>query len=332
MRKFILTLLLLLTPQVVLANPWAGMVFSHPSSLQLHLEDNVPLTFGNTRTAPDAWFDNNGTSMCLTSTSVDGGGTDGDVFCYTLGGNTITFGSSIILAAAGSVSWTDRSKLTSPANGDFILANNAGTQGIKFDTHTADGSLYLTDESGGNLTLVVTGLSLSGGISGTGTGSLYARTAGTAAAATSGELTLNTGANINAGNYATGGINIYTGNTTNDGNTGSITIYTGVAGAGATDAGDIKFGVHGNTTGGSIKVLGATGAVLINRVVGTGALAEPFACVAATAGAIVYVDDTNDSAAAVRCVCFATGDDGGGNPTMDWRDAGDPVGSVCTAF
>jgi hypothetical protein len=46
---------------------------------------------------------------------------------------------------------------------------------------------------------------------------------------------------------------------------------------------------------------------------------EPFACNAANAGTIEYVDDTDDSAAAVVCVCLATSDDGAGTPSgFDW--------------
>jgi len=498
----------------------------HDSSLQLHLDDDIPASFGNTRAAPDVWFDNNGTTFSFTSTSVDGGGTDGDIFTYTLGTNMLTFpvgtlyltGASLLLAndksviygtnynywgkylsastaftfnstningsgTDGVIWWVDDAapyfyvgtltqairldaattdgvlrlsdesaganlKLelgtdtygfmqytsghtyfgafdayrfsintgdtstssnrfgiiaeggsevkggdgvssngiyytdtinqsgtaafsafnisitdTASGSGQDYLANwswgsnqkfavqddgtvflgTSASQGILLDGTTTDGELAITDENAANATLKVADIKLDDSASGSGAVSIYAvardalsiRTSGTSTANITGEFSLSTGPNTNVGDYDTGDLLLYTGATTTDGDTGDVKIYSGAAGAGAADAGDIYFSVNGAPGGGGTTALtidGGTGAVLPNRVVGTDALAEPFSCTASVAGAVVYVDDTDDSAAAVHCICFATGDDGGGNPTMDWRAVADPTGTACSAF
>ena len=66
-------------------------------------------------------------------------------------------------------------------------------------------------------------------------------------------------------------------------------------------------------------------------IIGTDTPTEPVSCTAATAGTFTYVDETDDSAAPEICICAATGDDGGGTPTMDWRQFPDP-GTACSFF
>lgn len=60
----------------------------------------------------------------------------------------------------------------------------------------------------------------------------------------------------------------------------------------------------------------------------TGAVpTEPYACAAATVGHQVYVDDTNDAAAAYLCVCVDTND----GAAFDWRRVDDNA-AACPAF
>jgi hypothetical protein len=87
-----------------------------------------------------------------------------------------------------------------------------------------------------------------------------------------------------------------------------------------------------STGKGVLDLQPAAAGVQLPGIIGTGAPAEPVACTAATARTVVYVDDTDDSAAAQVCICFATGDDGAGTPTMDWRDFADPIGTACSFF
>jgi hypothetical protein len=85
----------------------------HGSNIQLHLNDNIQLTWGNTSAAPDVWMDNNGTNWAFTSTSVDGAGTDGDLLTYTLGTDELTFvahpflGDNVQLRIGGSATAPD---------------------------------------------------------------------------------------------------------------------------------------------------------------------------------------------------------------------------------
>jgi lipopolysaccharide export system protein LptA len=61
-------------------------------------------------------------------------------------------------------------------------------------------------------------------------------------------LTIQSGDQSNAGNYASGAVTIESGTTTTDGDTGDVTLRTGAAGVGAADAGDILFQTHGSNT------------------------------------------------------------------------------------
>ena len=54
---------------------------------------------------------------------------------------------------------------------------------------------------------------------------------------------------------------------------------------------------------------------------------EPYACAAATAGGMVYVDDTNDTAVSRMCFCGTTADD----TTYDWLQVNDPT-AACPSF
>ena len=153
-------------------------------------------------------------------------------------------------------------------------------QGMKFDT-TTDGDLTITDESAGGIDLktgvngrlYAEGTSLSrvalafayshSTISTNGGDTLSAYTGSYSGTVASGALSLYTGAQSNAGDYASGKVSVYTGATTTDGNTGLVEIYTGAAGAGAADAGNITLATNGapgvGTTG--LQILGATGKV-----------------------------------------------------------------------
>ena len=79
-----------------------------------------------------------------------------------------------------------------------------------------------------------------------------------------GDISITSGNQTNAGAYGSGGINLTTGNTTTAGATGDITLTTGTAGAGAADAGDINLKTHTSTLG--MQILGATGCVDTLRI------------------------------------------------------------------
>ena len=113
-------------------------------------------------------------------------------------------------------------------------------------------------------------------------------------------------------------------------------VFSATAAASATDewiafSHNVTDGVVATGSGVLDLEPGAAG-VELPGIIGTGAPSEPVACAAATAGVTTYVDDTDDSGAAQVCICFATGDDGAGNPTMDWRDLADPTGTACSFF
>lgn len=163
------------------------------------------------------------------------------------------------------------------ADGDIILANGAKTQGVKFDTSTTDGWLYLTDESDGALILRASTFSTTDNSSMNATsmrlysageanhynayagGDLNFYSLNSSGTNASGNVDVFTGAQTNVGDYESGAVVIDTGDTTTDGDTGDVTIRTGAAGAGAADAGDIFLQVNGTTT--VVKVAGATNQV-----------------------------------------------------------------------
>lgn len=97
MNALILILALLGTPERYLErfpdNPSASL--GGTATSDIHHPDNTKSSFGNTLAVPDVWFDNNGTAMCFTSTDVDAAGTDGDIWCYTLTGNLVTYTAEI---------------------------------------------------------------------------------------------------------------------------------------------------------------------------------------------------------------------------------------------
>jgi hypothetical protein len=100
MNAFLLYLVLAQFPGTAPVFPNAEL--KHSAGSQLHLLDNVKLSAGNTESDPDVWFDNNGSAFCLTTTSNDGGGgTDGDLFCYTLTGNDLLWSAIMTITNTG---------------------------------------------------------------------------------------------------------------------------------------------------------------------------------------------------------------------------------------
>ena len=112
------------------------------------------------------------------------------------------------------------------------------------------------------------------------------------------EISLYTGDAGNVGDYDTGFISIFTGDTTTDGNTGTISIYTGAAGAGAADAGDILMAVNGAPGAGTdvLQATGSAGAITMAK------LKQEDAAATCTVGEIVL-----DNATTIElCYCQAT--------------------------
>jgi hypothetical protein len=315
-----------------------GVRSGHPGSLRFHLDDDVVLSLGATLSAPDYWCEHDTSStpdeLACWTTDSDGGGTNIKWLSVPDGTDDPVFSGKLSIGAGTVVS--------SPADGDLLITESTGTQGAYLNTQTSN-RLTLTNQAGGNLEVVANILQGNSGLETYGSstyvmnqqtgGDFTVRTAGNSGTnGPTGDALVTSGDQTNSGDYASGDTIVRSGATTTDGNTGDVIIYPGQAGAGAADSGSVLIGANGDATGKALTIDGATGAVLPNVVVGTDALAEPFACTASVAGATVYVDDTDDSSPPVRCVCFATGDDGAGTPTMDWRDAGDPVGTACSAF
>jgi len=139
--------------------------------------------------------------------------------------------------------------LTSPI---FYLGNAGMTQGMKFDT-VSDGVLFLTDEAGGALAVSAGSFywgsggssNVIGSIATLGGGGGIVRTPSVTGTSESASMTISTGNQSNVGNYSSGKLYLLTGATTTDGNTGNVEIYTGAAGAGIADAGDIIMSVNG---------------------------------------------------------------------------------------
>jgi len=183
-------------------------------------------------------------------------------------------GSNLYSGTGGYISIGSRTKWTSSADGIWEMGISAGTRGVRFDTASVDGELTLTDESGGDLYLIASKFGFgsttfydvqnlylnhaSANIQNrNSSGTLKLNTQSVTAAAGTGAISIFTGAASNIGDYDTGAVNIYSGDTTTDGDTGPIILRTGVAGAGAADAGDILFQTHGTNTRG--KFLGDGG-------------------------------------------------------------------------
>jgi hypothetical protein len=259
--------------------------------LQLHLNDDIKLSFGNTSASPDAYFEWDTAAatdrfelhvpaasnvLCL----VDDNGTPRSGCIATDNNNAITirngadsaagnlyvsnlYGTAAVQAgSANGFQWSgSKSKVESSADGIFELTNNAETQGLRLDL-TVDSNVDFTDESGaalGNVDFITALVRVGGVWSETETLDLYTGAKGSAVATQN--VALYSGAQSNAGDYASGDIDIYSGATTTDGNSGTITIYSGAAGAGAADAGDIVLGVNGDTGTGTtaLTVNGADG-------------------------------------------------------------------------
>lgn len=215
--------------------------------------------------------------------------------------NAVLGSSSVRAGASSYLYWTNRSRLESPSDGIMILNNAAGTQGVKFDTATTDGYLYLTDEAGGTLALSTRGVVLAGSgspylITGTAGATMSVATAGSSAAVATGGINLYSAAQTNAGNYASGDVSIYTGATTTDGDTGDLILYTGAAGAGAADAGDITLKVNGTTQVAQFK--GADGLLYL----GTAAQGVKFDT--STTDGNLYLTDEAGGALTVRSSVF----------------------------
>lgn len=131
------------------------------------------------------------------------------------------------------------------------------------DVAGATNTTQVTFDGGGSVNQQFHAIAHANGgfINSTAAGLMRVSTALHAGAAASGAINIYTGNQSNAGNYGSGTVTVYSGDTTTDGDTGDVILRTGVAGAGAADAGDIKLQTHGTVNG--ITVLGATGAVHI---------------------------------------------------------------------
>lgn len=161
------------------------------------------------------------------------------------------------------------------ADGTLMISNHAQTQGVTLKTTDAADTLSLYDLAGTGAGTFVTGnstitgnyvagtrLITSGEVNAPGgsTSIAFRPVESYSSAINSGSVTIQSPNQTNTGNYTSGDVTILSGATTTDGDTGDVVIYSGTAGAGAADAGDILIGVNGDATGGSLKIEGATGA------------------------------------------------------------------------
>lgn len=184
------------------------------------------------------------------------------------------------------------SLLSSSGDGNLTLTNAAGSQGIILDTVTTNARLFITDEAGGNASVradggfnMATNSSLTSAtlrLNST-TGTVYNSSAsrtlriytkGHGGSSITGLLDLYTGNQASVGNYNSGPINLHTGTTSTTGSSGDIIIYTGVAGAGSQDAGDVRLGVHGDNA--NLLIEGATGnTILSSELIVSGSIIGP---------------------------------------------------------
>lgn len=298
-----------------------------------HYPDDTAVQFGNTSAAPDAklLWDTSGThQLRIWLTDCDGGGTDCVPLYWATGTDDAIMNGNLTIGGATT------GFLLKPVgtNGDFIIGNLAGTQAVKFIT-SVDGILSLADESGGGLTFAAATLQTVTLQSYGQANPITIATQSGSSASAGAAVTVTTGDRTNAGNVASGALNLGTGATTTDGNSGPVNIYSGVAGAGIADAGDLVLAVNGAPgTGTTVATFDASAggdltiAGTIKTEVATGEVpAEPHACDAAHAGVIVTVDDTNDTAFNQPCVCLNL--DGSG---YDWRQLNDVTGTACPYF
>lgn len=174
--------------------------------------------------------------------------------------------------------WNGRSRISSPADGQVQIINNAANQGIIFDT-TTNGELYIITEASGNAKVAASVFTDGGSaflqpstklqffnytacyIENPGRGDMYIRTEDFSSAREAGSIYVQTANHNNSGNFASGNVELRTGNTQTDGNSGSVILETGVAGAGEADAGSVSLRTHGiermSVSGaGDISVLG----------------------------------------------------------------------------
>jgi len=251
----------------------------------------------------------------------------------------------------GTVVLTGGTMLSGPADGDLLIVDSTGTQGIHLDTQTND-ALMIRNESGTGLGTVA----LNGYYFGASTSSLvsrmvlqsdYLQTYGYygVAARHIGDMALASRGIFEVGQASanselTGSSGVQygmsLGNATvpfeldQSGTAGYHALHIDVTetavGSGDHDllnagvGGSEKFAVDNTgdmTITGTIKTEVASGA----------APAEPHACDAAHSGVIVTVDDTDDTAYNEPCVCLNL--DGTG---YDWRQLSDVTGTACPSF
>lgn len=310
-------------------------------AVAVHHNDDVAASFGNTAAAPDAklLWDTSGThQLQIWLTDVDGGGTDG-VPMYWLTGDKTTYLGGDLALGANCLTTTSGSKLCDAGgDGDMILSDATGTQGIELNTSATSNTLTLINDAGGIAYLNLSGgflqtYSYSGAILGNQSlvfwgsyGDVNTRNESTTVVTK--PLSLYTGAQTNAGNYASGDLSLHTGDTTTDGDTGDISLYTGVAGAGTADAGDLLLSTHGAYGSGTsgVKLWGA-GVGITPPYVEAAAPTEPFTCDATHKFVELWVEDTDDTAYPRKCACLNL--DGTG---YDWRAVEDPTGTACPFF
>lgn len=96
---------------------------------QICFEDGEPINLGNTCTDPDVWIDFDGTKACWTSGDVDGGGTDGDLFCHTPGGASLDFETQTKYTIPGTVTVTANAATVDLSNGDLQVLDLQGSTG-----------------------------------------------------------------------------------------------------------------------------------------------------------------------------------------------------------
>lgn len=182
-----------------------------------------------------------------------------------LGGGS--FVGDVCVTPPASLGFCGSTEITAPADGELLIVDSGGT-GVHWDMATAANRLILTDEADNANTIYLqvhavyldstnaiihpvyiwlydsVGTSIRNNYAG---GDMDVTTRLASGTVASGDVNIYSADQTNAGNYSSGSVNIHSGTTNTDGNTGDIDIYTGVAGAGAADAGSVNIGVHGTT-------------------------------------------------------------------------------------
>lgn len=364
----LLTLMMLAQP---LPSGYGLLELNHSSGLQLHLNDDAQLTFGNTAAAPDVWFDNNGTSFCLTSTNIDaGGGTDGDIFCNTLGTDDLFFGAGDLRLDGGKLILdTDDADtyIQQPLADQLYITVGGATiyiaegaddylqlpDGMRIKT--ASGALNLGSDATADHSLTAGDVLIGGKLEvddrvyfDTHTVTQYGTVGGTVkyllAEGSSGAAEFAVYGGYDQGKIgidAEAGYHLVLGkyDSKDYGHAAQTNPTLFIHSIEDPDTNNAEWiGVTHDQTNGLITT--GQGILDLNPVdeglglpayAGTDAPTEPVSCTAANAGVIAYADDTNDSAAAQLCICAATTDDGGGTPTMDWLQMHDMT-TACGFF